>query len=91
MKTLIINGFPKESRGNTKMFIRQFLLGAGQNYPVHYAVKESAHELAQTADPITYYGINFGVITVFLKRDWIVRLYRIGNCEYMPWNELNHK
>lgn len=49
MKTLIINGSPKGNRGNTEIFIRQFLLGAGQDYPVHYAVKESAHELAQTA------------------------------------------
>lgn len=48
MKTLIINGSPKGGQGNTEAFIRQFLLGAGQNYPVHYAAKEPASELAQT-------------------------------------------
>jgi len=46
MKTLIINGSPRGKNGNTEVFIRQFIVGAGQNYPVRYAAQEPAKDLA---------------------------------------------
>lgn len=49
MNTLIINGSPKGKNGNTEAFVRQFLLGAGQDYPVRYAAKEPAGTLAIAA------------------------------------------
>lgn len=49
MNTLIINGSPKGKGGNTEAFIRQFILGAGQDYPVLYAVKEPVKDLAANA------------------------------------------
>lgn len=48
MNTLIINGSPKGPNGNTELFIRRFLLGAGQDYPVRYVAKEPAEDLAVT-------------------------------------------
>lgn len=47
MKTLIINGSPKGNRGNTELFIRQFMLGAGQEHEVRYAAKEPPQQLAE--------------------------------------------
>lgn len=49
MKTLIINGSPKGKLGNTEIFIRQFLIGTGQEMPVWYVVKESPCDLAEAA------------------------------------------
>ena len=47
MSTLIINGSPRGKNGNTEIFIRQFLSGAGEEYPVRYAVKEDPETLAE--------------------------------------------
>jgi len=47
MNTLIINGSPTRQNGNTEVFIRQFLMGAGRDYPVRYAAKEPAEDLAR--------------------------------------------
>ncbi len=49
MNTLIINGSPREKSGNTEVFIRQFILGAGQEYPVRYAANELENSLAESA------------------------------------------
>lgn len=49
MNTLIINGSPRAERGNTEVFIRQFVRGAGRDYPVQYAAKEPPEELAKLA------------------------------------------
>lgn len=47
MRTLIINGSPRGKNGNTEVFIRQFLEGAGEEYPVRYVVKEDPLMLAE--------------------------------------------
>lgn len=47
MSTLIINGSPRGKKGNTEVFIRKFLEGAGEEYPVRYAVKEDPVILAE--------------------------------------------
>ncbi len=49
MSTLIINGSPRGKSGNTEVFIRQFILGAGQEYPVRYAANEPENALLESA------------------------------------------
>jgi len=49
MKTLIINGSPRGKSGNTEVFVRQFISGAGQDYPVRYAAQEPVKDLATAA------------------------------------------
>jgi len=46
MNTLIVNGSPRGQTGNSEIFIRRFISGAGQDYPVRYVVKEPAEDLA---------------------------------------------
>jgi len=48
MNTFILNGSPKGKVGNTEIFIRKFMEGAGQHYPVGYVAKEPAEDLAKT-------------------------------------------
>ena len=48
MNTFILNGSPKGKGGNTEIFIRKFMEGAGQEYPVGYVVKEPAEDLAKS-------------------------------------------
>ncbi len=59
MKTLILNGSPRAAQGNTEVFIRQFMRGAGQSCPVRYVAKEPASEIAQAVR-------GCGVLLVFL-------------------------
>lgn len=47
MNTLIINGSPKAERGNTEIFIRQFLKGMAAPCPVRYAAKERCEDLVK--------------------------------------------
>lgn len=46
MSTLIINGSPKGNRGNTEIFIREFMVGCPEPCQVRYAVQENPGELA---------------------------------------------
>lgn len=47
MNTLIINGSPNGGKGNTEIFIRQFLMGCQTPYEVAYAAKENPAFLAE--------------------------------------------
>lgn len=47
MKTIIINGSPKASHGNTEVFINQFLKGMNNPCEVAYAAKADGQQLAR--------------------------------------------
>lgn len=47
MKTIIINGSPKAGKGNTEIFIREFLKGMKNPCEVRYVASESPHKLAE--------------------------------------------
>lgn len=47
MNALIINGSPKAERGNTEVFIRQFVDGMAAPCPVRYVAKECCETLAK--------------------------------------------
>ncbi len=47
MKTIIINGSPKADKGNTEIFIREFLKGMKYPCDVRYVAKESGEKLAE--------------------------------------------
>lgn len=47
MKTLIINGSPKEENGNTAIFIKEFLAGTGNDYEIRCSMSSDPQELAR--------------------------------------------
>lgn len=47
MRTLIINGSPKQGDGNTGIFIERFSKGAGARYETRYAYRGDPDELAR--------------------------------------------
>lgn len=50
MRTLIINGSPKQGEGGTGAFVERFCRGAGENYEVRYAYRDDPGELARYMD-----------------------------------------
>lgn len=47
MKTVVINGSPKGEKGNTEIFIREFLKGMKNPCEVRYVARENPHMIAQ--------------------------------------------